>query len=75
MQKFFRKLVPLAKRMGTREHHPDPTNMMHQTKGWKAAVKEATIPTTKYEVIGIFPITLCHLAIPKNEHCQLLYVV
>jgi agmatinase len=23
--------------------------MMHQTKGWKAAVKEATIPTTKWE--------------------------
>eukprot|EP00192_Tetraselmis_astigmatica_P025298 CAMPEP_0117672398 /NCGR_PEP_ID=MMETSP0804-20121206/13883_1 /TAXON_ID=1074897 /ORGANISM="Tetraselmis astigmatica, Strain CCMP880" /LENGTH=374 /DNA_ID=CAMNT_0005480997 /DNA_START=791 /DNA_END=1915 /DNA_ORIENTATION=+ len=23
--------------------------MMHQTKGWKAALKEATIPTTRYE--------------------------
>eukprot|EP00873_Tetraselmis_striata_P001985 jgi/Tetstr1/422249/TSEL_013101.t1 len=52
-----RRLLPLSKRGaaaaegtgGVRLHHPDPTNMMHQTKGWKAAVKEATIPTTKWE--------------------------
>ena len=33
----------------TRYHHPDPTSMHYQTKGWKAAVKEASIPTTRHD--------------------------
>ena len=56
MRSFFRALVPVARRAGgaaaagaARAHHPDPTNMMHQTKGWHAALKEATIPTTKHD--------------------------
>jgi len=32
----------------TRYHHPDPFNPKN-TKGWAAAVKEATIPTTKFD--------------------------
>ena len=31
-----------------RYHHPDPFNPKN-TKGWAAAVKEATIPTTKFD--------------------------
>jgi len=31
-----------------RDHHPDPFNPQ-TTKGWKAAVKEASIPTTKHD--------------------------
>jgi agmatinase len=48
-----RVLVPLSKRLAKtsssiRHHHPDPLNPK-MTKGWKAALKEATIPTTKHE--------------------------
>ena len=32
-----------------RQHHPDPTSAHFQTKGWKAAVKEASIPTTRHD--------------------------
>mmetsp|Transcript_20159 Transcript_20159/g.47185 ORF Transcript_20159/g.47185 Transcript_20159/m.47185 type:complete len:192 (-) Transcript_20159:2057-2632(-) len=31
-----------------RHHHPDPFSPQ-MTKGWKAALKEATIPTTKFD--------------------------
>ena len=44
-----RVLVPVSKRLGrqasVRHHHPNPLDMK-VTKGWKAALKEATIPTT-----------------------------
>lgn len=48
-----RRLVPLSRktngvlRDSLRPHHPNPA--APSTKGWKAAVKEAEIPTTKYE--------------------------
>jgi len=57
MSSVVRRLVPLARRRAagggaaisqTREHHPDPFNPK-TTGGWKAAVKEASIPTTKHD--------------------------
>jgi agmatinase len=41
-----RRLIPLQ-RPGARAHHPNP--LMPSTRGWKAALKEATLPTTRYE--------------------------
>lgn len=32
-----------------RHHHPDPTDPRFQTKGWKAAVKHASIPTAVHD--------------------------
>jgi len=43
-----RILRRLPKRFQTRYHHPDPFNPQ-STKGWKAAVKEASIPTLKHD--------------------------
>lgn len=40
-----RVLVPVTQ---ARFHHPDPFNPK-MTKGWKAALKEAELPTTKAE--------------------------
>jgi agmatinase len=44
-----RRLIPLRKGagLGARAHHPNP--LMPSTRGWKAALKEATLPTTRYE--------------------------
>ena len=36
-----------AMRLARRQHHPDPLNP--STKGWRAAVAEADLPTTKHE--------------------------
>ena len=38
-----------AAHVAVRNHHPDPTSPHFQTKGWKAAVKEASIPTTRHD--------------------------
>ena len=38
----------LASKIQERYHHPDPFNPK-TTKGWKAALKEAEIPTTKFD--------------------------
>lgn len=50
-----RLFVPLSRSLArrrptlqSRHHHPDPMNMK-ATKGWKAALKEATIPTKHAE--------------------------
>lgn len=43
-----RRLVPLARRTGARAHHPNPL-AMQTTRGWKAALKEASLPNTRYE--------------------------
>lgn len=44
-----RRLIPLQRGagLGARAHHPNP--LMPSTRGWKAALKEATLPTTRYE--------------------------
>ena len=38
-----------AARVAVRNHHPDPMSPNFQTKGWKAAVKEASIPTDRHD--------------------------
>jgi agmatinase len=45
-----RVLIPVSKRLSgaRRHHHPDPMNMK-VTKGWKAALKEATLPHTRHD--------------------------
>jgi agmatinase len=45
---FKRVLQNTSKYSQKRFHHPDPFNPQ-TTKGWKAAVKEASIPTTKHD--------------------------
>lgn len=46
-----RRLIPLRRpgvlREATRAHHPNP--LMPTTRGWKAALKEAEIPTTRHD--------------------------
>ena len=32
-----------------RHHHPDPRDLKDMTKGWKAALKEKTIPESVHE--------------------------
>ena len=32
-----------------RHHHPDPRDLKYMTKGWKAALKEKTIPESVHE--------------------------
>lgn len=39
----------LVSKIQERYHHPDPFNPK-TTKGWKAALKEAEIPTTKFDM-------------------------
>jgi hypothetical protein len=46
-----RGLIPLRRpgvlRDAARAHHPNP--LMPSTRGWKAALKEASIPTTRHD--------------------------
>ena len=48
LQKMSSTIINQQQQQQIRYHHPDPFNPKN-TKGWAAAVKEATIPTTKFD--------------------------